>query len=296
MQVLTHKRKELFLDCPRKFQRTVLKFKGGNVARGKVVAEFIGTAVERATTTADLTQRASAVEGIIEQLPENEQADALNRFKKCVERSDQCRADEKRDNISVRTQQQCRWRDDQSGWTLVAKPDFIRFITNDRGPVIQIVDEKTAGYVTGYHKRFIHFFGLVVAKQLDQEKREVLEQSNQFRVDPSYFVQGFLATLVEEFGVEVIYQPTAIELVIRLLGDNDTPEAAREVSIGFHSRSREWEEMANIRQVINGIEAAFAADDFPTQTGWGCNRCPFQLDCPAYQAPAAWHAQEALAA
>jgi hypothetical protein len=284
---------ELFLRCKRKFRKTVGKHKG-EVSTGDQIAAIIGKAVELVTATSDPEERSIIVEAALQQLPDEEQPDALRRVETCVSRSDELRSDEQ--TAKVRTQHQFKWFDEVTGWSLMAKPDFVRFARDARGPVIQIIDEKTSGHITNYQRRFLHFLGIVVAKQLNEEKKAALAEAKRLDIHPTYTVSGFLAELVNEFGLEVLYSNTSIELVIRLLGDNNNnPGDQREVSIGFHSRGRQWEQLAEIREVISGIQAAFDADDFPAKTDWNCDRCPFKLDCPAYQALVAQRAEEALA-
>ncbi len=294
MRTLTHERMELFLRCQRKFRKTVGKHKG-EVSKGDQVAAIIGKAVELVTATSDPKERSIIIEAALQQLPDEEQTDALRRVETCVSRSDEIRSDEQ--TAKVLTQYQFKWFDEVTGWSLMALPDFVRFARDARGPVIQVIDEKTAGHITNYQRRMLHFFGFVVAKQLDEEKRAAIAEAQRLDIHPTYTVSGFLAELVNEFGLEVLYSNTSIELVIRLLGDNDNPEGEqREVSIGFHKRARQWEQLAEIREVISGIQAAFDADDFPAKTDWNCDRCPFKLDCPAYEALlVAKRAEEALA-
>jgi hypothetical protein len=289
MRRLTHQKMELFLRCRRKFRKTVGKQKG-NESQEVQTAKIIGKAVELATATSDPEERSLIVEAALQFLPDDQQTEALHKVQTCVSRSDEIRSDEK---ISkVRTQRQFEWVDPVTGWSLMAKPDFVRFARDARGPVIQIIDEKTAGHATSYQHRFLRFLGLVVAKQLDEEKKEALEQASKHGIHPTYTVRGFLAELVNEFGLEVLYSNTSIELVIRLLGDNSPPvQVTGEVKVGFVKRARLDGQLAEIREVITGIEAAFETEDFPGKPDWHCEGCPFKDKCPDFQAVVAARAQ-----
>jgi PD-(D/E)XK nuclease superfamily len=289
MRRLTHQKMELFLRCQRKFRKTVSKQKG-DVSQEVQTAKIIGKAVELATATFDPEERSLIVEAALQLLPDDQQTEALRKVETCVSRSDEIRSDEK--VSAVRTQRQFEWVDPVTGWSLMAKPDFVRFARDARGPVIQIIDEKTAGYATTYQKRFLRFLGLVVAKQLEEEKKEALEQARKLEIHPTYTVRGFLAELVNEFGLEVLYSNTSIELVIRLLGDNSPPiQHVGDVKVGFVKRARLEEQLDEIREVISGIESAFKADYFPGKPAWHCEDCPFKADCLEYQAVVAARAQ-----
>ncbi|RTL34492.1 MAG: hypothetical protein EKK48_31415 [Candidatus Melainabacteria bacterium] len=297
MNTLTHQKMELFLRCRKKFRETVAKNRG-QVSPEQQVAQIVGKAVELATATSDLEKRQVIIEAAMQQIADEDQTvEALQRVKNCVSRSDELRSDERAS--AVRTQRQFKWFDEVTRWTLMAKPDFTRFARDDRGPVLQIIDEKTAGHVTSYQKRFLHFLGFVIGKQLDEEKRQLFAEAKRLDIQPTYALKenSFLAELVNEFGIDVIYQNVSIELVIRLLGDSDNPEdKPREVSIGFKKRSRDWQQLAEIREVITGIEAAFDAAEFPGKPGWYCEKCPFRSTCAAYQAQLAQHAVDELSA
>lgn len=285
MNTLTHQKMELFLRCRKKFRETVAKNRG-QVTMQEQVAQVVGKAVELATATKDREARNIIIEAAMQQIADEDQtAEAIKRVKTCVSRSDQMRSDERPE--SVRAQRQFKWFDEVTRWRLMAKPDFTRFTRDERGPVIQVIDEKTAGHITTYQKRFLHFLGFVIGKQLDEEKRQLFADAKRLDIQPTYALKedSFLADLVNEFGIDVIYQNVSIELVIRLLGDSDDPEEQpREVSIGFKRRARDWQQLAEIREVIAGIEAAFDAADFPGKPGWYCEKCPFKSTCAAFQA------------
>lgn len=295
MNTLTHQKMELFLRCRKKFRETVAKNRG-QVTPEQHVAQIVGKAVELATATSNLEKRQVIIETAMQQIADEDQTvEARQRVETCVSRSDEIRSDERAS--SVRAQRQFKWFDEVTRWRLMAKPDFTRFTRDGRGAVIQVIDEKTAGHVTTYQKRFLHFLGFVIGKQIDEEKRQLFEEAKRLEIAPTYALRNdsFLAELVNEFGIDVIYQNVSIELVIRLLGDNDD-EQPREVSIGFKKRSRDWQQLAEIREVIAGIEAAFDAAEFPGKPGWYCQNCPFKSTCAAYQAQLATEAASLLAA
>lgn len=295
MNTLTHEKMELFLRCKKKFREIVAKNKGQRSPEQQV-AQIVGKAVELATATSDLEERDVIFEAALQQIEDEDQsADARQRMKTCVTHSDKIRSDER--PSTVRAQRQFKWFDEVTRWRLMAKPDFTRFARDDRGPVLQIIDEKIAGHITSYQKRFLHFLGFVIGKQIDEEKRQLFADAKRLDIQPTYALKegSFLEELVNEYGLEVIYQNISIELVIRLLGDSGNPdEEPREVSIGFKKRARDWQQLAEIREVIAGIEAAFNAAEFPGKPGWYCEKCPFRATCAAYQATLA-KADEALA-
>jgi hypothetical protein len=283
MNTLTHQKMELFLRCRKKFRETVAKNRG-QISPEQHVAQVVGKAVELATATSNLKERHVIIETAMQQIADEDQTvEARERVTVCVSRSDELRTDERAG--SVRTQRQFKWFDEVTRWRLMAKPDFTRFTRDERGPVIQVIDEKTAGHVTSYQKRFLYFLGFVIGKQIEEEKRQLFEDAKKFDIPPTYALRkdSFLNELVNEFGIDVIHQNVSIELVIRLLGDNDDDQP-REVSIGFKKRARDWQQLAEIREVIAGIEAAFDAAEFPGKPGWYCEKCPFRSTCAAYQA------------
>jgi hypothetical protein len=285
MHTLTHQKMELFLRCRKKFRETVAKNRG-KVTVQEHVAQVVGKAVELATATNNVAERQVIIEAALQQIADEEQTvEARQKVKACVSRSDELRSDERAD--AVRAQRQFKWFDEITGWTLMAKPDFTRFSRDARGPVLQIIDEKTAAHQTTYQSRFLHFLGLVIGLQIEEEKRVLFAEAAATDIQPTYLLKegSFLSELVNEYGIDVIYQNIAIELVVRLLGNSDDPDAQpREVSIGFKKRSRMFGQLADIRGVIKEIEAAFDAAEFPGTPGWYCDRCPFKDTCAAYQA------------
>lgn len=295
MNTLTHQKMELFLRCKKKFREIVAKNKG-QVSPEQQLAQIVGKAVELATATSDMEERDVIFEAALQQIDDEDQtANARQRMKTCVTHSDEIRSDERASK--VRAQRQFKWFDEVTRWRLMAKPDFTRFARDDRGPVLQIIDEKTAAHETSYQKRFLHFLGFVVSKQIDEEKRQLLADAKRLDIQPTYALKegSFLEELVNEYGLDVIYQNISIELVVRLLGESDDPDVKpREVRIGFRQRKRDWQQLAEIREVITGIEAAFDAADFPGKPGWYCDRCPFKGTCAAFKATQAG-AGEALA-
>lgn len=275
MHTLTHERLELFLRCRRKFRQTVAR-RTGFISIQTQVAKTVGQAVEFATATDVPEERLAIIAAALQTLPEAEQPEALSRIEECISNSDVLRAaelsfdDEDADEVSAdsrhryviegcQSQVQFSWDDPVTGWTLKAKPDWVQQTCDSRGPVLRIIDDKTAGHCTTYHKRNLYFFGLVVAKQLDFEQFQARQRGERY------------------------VRPT-IELVVRLLGERDNPQEPREIVLGFYSRKREWAQLDEIRRVIAGIEEAFATDDFPAKTDWNCDTCPHRLDCPAFLA------------
>lgn len=259
----------------------------GEFTAEQTLAQLVGKTVELATATNDKQQRAKIIDAALDSLAADDDqnvAATLQRVETCIARSDEMRAVD--DGMKVLKQRQFVWFDEETTWKLLAKPDFVRFTRDKFGPVIQIVDEKIAGHVTKHQKRFLLFLGLVISLQLDEEMRLAFAAAKQHDIPVTYTVRKntLLGELVDHFGIEVVYRKPSIEMVIRLLGDNENEAKPREISIGFKKRTKDFEQLEEIRAVIRKIEEAFATNEFLASVTWNCGGCPFRSTCEAYQA------------
>jgi hypothetical protein len=241
------------MRCRRRFINQQRGIKG-KVERGTVIARSVGKAVEAATTVSTPRERADIVMEHIGHLPLHEQKAAIVRTVELIERADEL-AD---DTVDSTKQVQFSWYDPRTGFTFKAKPDEVQNTTDDRGPVIRIIDDKTASKVSCRHRRNLYFFGFVVSKQLQEEQAQARKRGE-------------------------LYIMPSIQLVVRPLGKNSEGEVSAEQAF-WYKRRREDSQLSEYRRIIGMMKEADERNEFPGKTDWDCDRCPFRQTCPEYLA------------
>lgn len=279
---------EMLEDWHRCRHKALLRRLGrrGKISLDERIARTVGKAVENAVAAETHEEREAAIDDLVKRLPREEQADALKRVDELVARADELYDDSEESDQQV----QFSWTDPVTGWTLVAKPDEVKYVQDDDGRgVKQIIDDKTSWRLTAKHKRNIFFFGLVVSLSDEEEEARLRKQGER----PTRF---------------------PLQLVVRLLGTPPVdPETGEQPEMGerehkfWYSRGRQQEKLDEIRRAIREMDAAFAEITkaqaefeghenvraevatkllpiFPAKESWDCERCRYyRTDCPLFK-------------
>lgn len=206
--------------------------------------DIVGQIVHEAVAKGDAGARQDKLETQLKALPKDQRAEVEADAQKCLENSETLEAEDD-GKYRVRTERLIRVTDEETGWDLVAKPDEISRVIDDKfgKEVIQVVDKKTAHRLKDRDRDQVFFFGLVV----------------------------YLKNRLTFSG--------SIKLVVKLLRADYRP-----VRTFWFSRSRVNEQLEEVRSVIRRIEAALTKGFFKPTTGEHCDYCPFREQCPFYTA------------
>lgn len=203
--------------------------------------QIVGDVAHKAAEKTDTETRLAALEHELSKLSDEDREQVEDDARLCVSNAEALEDDR---SFDVKREKLLRVLDEETGWELVAKPDEVSMIHDDRGrEVLQVIDNKTSEFLKRRDKDQIFFFGLVV----------YLLRRNDF------------------FG--------SIKLVVKLLRAKEDP-----VKVFWFSRARVKENLDAVRAVIRDIEKALAKDRFKPTTGEHCHRCPFREQCRAYKA------------
>lgn len=154
-----------FRECHYRFLGRVLGIRDGQVTSQAVVGEACHIVAEH---KGDMAACVTLVKREIDSLPIEERAAAISRVEELL--ANRARMQDAGDSDeNARLEKTVSWVDDGpggTGWTFFAKPDRHRIYPDSRGPVLEILDEKTSGTATRRHREQLRFFGVVTKAAL----------------------------------------------------------------------------------------------------------------------------------
>ncbi len=117
-------------------------------ALGNIVHEVLAVSTDA---------RPALLAGKLANLPASDRAGASSTIVSMVEA-----ADDMEEGNHPDREKHLRFLDLETSWQLVAKPDEIEIVSDERGnPILEIVDVKTSSHLRRKHREQIFFFGLV---------------------------------------------------------------------------------------------------------------------------------------
>ena len=122
--------------------------------------ELVGKITHKVVEKSDTASGDAVAEAEIANVSEEHRSAVEETVATCVE-VDRDNVDP--DEFDVLTEKLFRWKDPETGWELVAKPDKVSRSYDDRGSeIIKVTDKKTSEYVKRRDVDQIFFFGLVI--------------------------------------------------------------------------------------------------------------------------------------
>lgn len=245
-RIISHTGLKIFDECPQAY----IDWASRRRKQKRTVGNLVGDATHGIAE--ENGQLSAKVEKLIVSqlplLPEDEREEALARIEEVAANAREMAEADDEDTDEAGRELVYRWFFEESGWTLCAKPDKVNFVVEKGEKIMEIRD-----YKSGSSHETLGENG----KKLYFARRKHKEQ---------LFFFALVVSLASNWTAK-------IRLSIRYWGNKVDCKPF------WYSRSRQSEELKELKVKLKRIEEYLASRNFPAKPGFWCKSCPLAESC-----------------